>query len=187
MEKKKRKQPCSNQQQTQPSPAAFSCASSPTRATPARLRPAQLDPTRPSPRLHPLAAQLPSPLRPALSRPAASAPAPLARGFSPTRQAHLPALSSPPCRASVRWPGRVSRRARALGHPRHVYRPAIIAASSAAAAPSRSRHGLARIVPDPLRRSQSPQLRDTHAEASPVPSFKHAATSLGFPKPQPVL
>ena len=33
--------------------------------------------------------------------------------------------------SSARWPGRVSRRAHALDHPRHVYSPAITAASSA--------------------------------------------------------
>ena len=80
-------------------------------------------PHAPEPRLHPLAAQLPYPLRPALSRPTAGAPALLARGFSPTRRAHLSALSSPPSHASVRWPGRVSRRARALGHPLHICCP----------------------------------------------------------------
>ena len=73
----------------------------------------------------------PEPTPPPARGPASlSASAPLARGFSPTRRAHLSALSSPLCHTSVRWPGRVSRRARALDHPRHVYSPAITAASS---------------------------------------------------------
>ena len=59
-------------------------------------------------------------------------PAPTPRSLLPlSRRPHLSALSSPPCRASVCWPGRASRRARALGHLRHVYSPAITAASSA--------------------------------------------------------
>jgi len=59
-------------------------------------------------------------------------PAPTPRSLLPlSRRPHLSALSSPPCRASVCWPGRASRRARALGHLRHVYSPAITATSSA--------------------------------------------------------
>ena len=59
-------------------------------------------------------------------------PAPTPRSLLPlSRQPHLSALSSPPCRASVCWIGRASCRARALGHLRHVYSPTITAASSA--------------------------------------------------------
>ena len=59
-------------------------------------------------------------------------PAPTSHSLLPlSHRPHLSALSSPPCRASVCWPGRASRRARALGHLRHVYSPAITAASSA--------------------------------------------------------
>ena len=59
-------------------------------------------------------------------------PAPTPRSLLPlSRRPHLSALSSPPCRASVCWIGRASCRARALGHLRHVYSPAITATSSA--------------------------------------------------------
>ena len=48
-------------------------------------------------------------------------PAPTPRLLLPlSRRPHLSALSSPPCRASICWPGHASRRARALGHLRHV-------------------------------------------------------------------
>ena len=61
-----------------------------------------------------------------------TSPAPPPRSLLPlSRRPHLSALSSPPCRASVCWPGRASRRTRALGHLRHVYSPTITAASSA--------------------------------------------------------
>ena len=83
----------------------------------------------------------PDPARPAspLSRTARArsppspriSPAPMPRSLLPlSRRPHLSALSSPPCRASVCWPGRASRRARALGHLRHVNSPAITATSS---------------------------------------------------------
>ena len=59
-------------------------------------------------------------------------PAPMPHSLLPlSHRPHLSAISSPPCRASVCWPGRASRRTRALGHLRHVYSPAITATSSA--------------------------------------------------------
>jgi len=110
---------------------------------PARVAPAQLPPflSRAQPRL-------PLPVRPSATahfpstRPnplARVSPVPRSRAAhspralirSPIAQPHLLALLSPPCRTFVCWPGHVSRRALALGHPRHVYSPAITAASSA--------------------------------------------------------
>ena len=83
------------------------------------------DPARPaSPLSHTARAR--SPPSPRIS------PAPTPRSLLPlSRRPHLSALSSPPCRASVCWIGRASCRARALGHLRHVYSPAITATSSA--------------------------------------------------------
>ena len=80
----------------------------PLRKRPARV-PASLSPRGPAP---------PRSLSP---RPARVTPHP--RFPSLTDGAHRSALSSPPSHASVRWPGRVSRRVRALGHPIRVCCP----------------------------------------------------------------